>query len=174
MNTIERVLALRDAGEVRRLHTIRTIRTHTIAEHTYGAMCIGLELCRLNDQKPERVLITLLQHDVTELETGDVPAPVKRAEVVVKEAFDRLETSAAARMGLYPVAPLEELEEAIAKAADCLDLGFACLYERQLGNHSPRLELCFENILDYTRAQTWVAGVDELREQLVLEWSQLP
>jgi 5'-deoxynucleotidase YfbR-like HD superfamily hydrolase len=171
MDWRERIGFMRDAGEVTRLHTVNTIHRHTVAEHVYGAQVIALELCRLNLIEPGRVLLALLEHDAAEVETGDVPAPTKRANADIKTAFDLLEDGVAEMVG-FSAPVLTSKEQAILKAADWLDLAYRCLEERRLGNRNPRLQRTFLNIMDYTAAFD-VQGVSELRTELVSLWTEL-
>lgn len=167
---IKRIEFMREAGDVKRLHTVRTVRSHTVAVHTYGAMSIAFELCALNNVPVAPVLLALLVHDAPELETGDAPAPVKRANLAVRLAYNRMEADVVQEHNLFDP-DLDEISRAIVKAADCLDLGFAALEERLLGNRTPRVYRVLANILSYTTEQMHIKGVAELRAHLQEQWT---
>ncbi len=154
-----------------RLHTVNTIHRHTIAEHVYGAQAIAVELCRLNGEQPGPVLLALLHHDAAEVETGDVPAPVKRANEEVERIFEALEADAHTHNGVEHT-PLNPREHMIMKAADWFDLAFRCLEERRLGNRQPRLGRTFANVMGYAEAARYLLGTDELRSWLNQEWNR--
>ncbi len=172
---LRRLDFMREAGDVTRLHTVRTVRHHTVAVHTYGAICIAVELTQLNGLGRDdalRIFMSLLAHDAPELETGDVPAPVKRADPVVKQVYERLESDVIIDYALA-YEDLTGTARDIAKAADCLDLGWAAVEERSLGNFTPRVRRVLDNILKYTEAQLHIKGVPELRAYLATSWIAL-
>lgn len=173
---INRIEYLREAGDVKRCHVIRTVRHHSNATHTYGALCIALELCSVNDIGADlvrRVLVTLLVHDAPERDTGDMPADTKRASPELREAMQQLENRVIVDQRL-PDPRLDAKCEAIVKAADSIDLGFAMLEERRAGNLEPRVKRTFDNILRYTLDQAaLIEGVHELRAHLATSWIAL-
>lgn len=75
MKLNERVLATREAGAVGRCHTLPTIRSQDVAQHTYGVMCL---LYLLFPRLALSLLPFALFHDFPERWTGDIPSPVKR------------------------------------------------------------------------------------------------
>lgn len=175
---LRRLGLLYDAGQVTRLHTVPTQRRHTIAEHVYGSLLIATELVALNHLTAAEQVTTLdyatvvralLVHDAPELETGDVPAPVKRVSPTVDEELAKLEQLFYLRADLS-TPQLNELERDIVKASDTLDLGMTCLYERMLGNRHPTLDKVFRNVIEYTHGQLHVVGVREMREFLNERW----
>ncbi len=177
---LERLRTLYEAGEVKRLHTVPTLRPNTIAEHVYGTILIATELITLNRQLAardgtaidyERIVKALMVHDAPELATGDVPAPVKRAGVEISGALEVLEGAFYAKLGAPPPV-LNAWEQDIAKAADTLDLGYRCLIERSMGNRNRILELVMNNVLAYT-SRSRLEGVTTLRLWLARQWGEL-
>ncbi len=169
MTFVERLEVLYAAGEVKRLHTVPTLKSRTVAAHVYGAQCIAEELCALNTVPPGPVLHALLYHDAPEVETGDVPAPTKRASKEIDLALEAMEEKFCKATGIPVIAPrfFSVLEYDIVKAADYLDLGMICVQELMLGNRHQRIGLVLKNIIDYTRElEVKVLGVAQLRGYL--------
>ena len=72
----------RDAGDVTRFHTLRTIRQQSVAHHSWGVATLLLHVW---PEAPASVLRAALWHDVAEIETGDMPAPIKWANPELKK-----------------------------------------------------------------------------------------
>jgi 5'-deoxynucleotidase YfbR-like HD superfamily hydrolase len=169
---MDRVAILYRAGEVKRLHTVYTQHTHTIAEHVYGSQVLALELCRLNnldEASQGRVLQMLLLHDAPEVWTGDWPAPIKRTSPALKGLGEHLEREFYNKNDIY-LPNLNPTEEAIVKACDTLDLAMTCMRERLMGNRSSALAAVFNNCMSYITAQSWVHGVTALAKQITGAW----
>jgi 5'-deoxynucleotidase YfbR-like HD superfamily hydrolase len=170
---LKRMEALYEAGDLVRLHTVRTVEQHTIARHVYGSMVVAMELCELNGVAPGPVLQALLYHDAPEVDTGDIPAPVKRASPDMSALLDRMEEVFVAEHSL-PIPMLGDLEGFIVKTADTLDLVWTCLRERRLGNKTQRLSLMFIRALSYLEtARHEIKGVSSMCEHLSYEWEKL-
>lgn len=178
---ISRIADLYAAGDVKRLHTVPTLRHHSIGEHVYGTIVIASELTHLNRQRAakaamtlnyEHIIKSLLYHDAPELETGDVPAPVKRADKYLAEVYDKLDTAFFDKVGI--VLPLlNEAERDIVKAADVLDLGFRVVQERLLGNRGYALGRVHANVQNYCHEHGHVIGVRALAQRLDRTWEEL-
>jgi 5'-deoxynucleotidase len=178
---IARLRTLYDAGDVKRMHCIPTIRSHAIAEHVYGSLLIAVELINLNRTSAakevlnislERVMLALMVHDAPEVVTGDVPAPVKRKYPALREFYDSMDTEFYLKVDIQ-LPQLNKIENAIVRASDTLDLGMLCLREREMGNRHPYLHRVMKNVLDYAEEVSYIAGVTELREHLIEEWEKL-
>lgn len=168
---IERLETFYESGDVCRLHTVATVNEHTIASHVYGAQIVAVELC-MAAAMPDAVgpvLFTLLYHDAPEVDTGDVPAPVKRSSRDIDAALDIMEIAFYKEHGLV-MPMLTDTQRWIVKAADTLDLCFNALRERRLGNKSRRIAVVFRNAMRYLDELTHVAGVPELVLYLRKEW----
>lgn len=173
---ISRIESLYDAGEVKRLHTVPTLRPNTIAEHVYGSMVIATELIKLNRVSAarqslslsyEHVMSTLLVHDAPESVTGDVPAPLKRQLVALLQIdiYDELEQQYY-RERKIEVPDLNPVEADIVKAADTMDLGYRCLMEFMLGNRHPRMHAVIENVIRYMLEKKHLDGVLDMVDHL--------
>jgi len=105
------------AGQVTRYHAAPIDRKQTIAEHTFGVLAIIYEL----EPHPSPNLIkAAVFHDVAEIATGDIPAPVKKANLHIKKVFDELEDVALKDMGVT-MPDLTDHEQWLLKVADCLE-----------------------------------------------------
>ena len=78
---------LYEAGSVKRWHTVRTIQTQTLADHSWGVIMILLVITN-----PSQTLIrAAATHDLSEVITGDVPAPTKWAHPRLDDALQTVE-----------------------------------------------------------------------------------
>lgn len=130
MTHLEHAMLLREAGAVKRYHTVRTHRTQDLAAHTFGVMCL------LNQVMPDcrkEVLVAVLHHDLPELVTGDIPAPVKRASPTLDIALEDLERGTAPLY--YNTDHLTPLESAAIKWCDTFELVLFCMEELMMGNN---------------------------------------
>lgn len=118
----------------------------SIADHSFGVALVAMLLTdalRAEGQvvDGERVLRMALVHDAPEARTGDVPMPVKSAEV--ERALDEVDARLASELlpdELYSswreAEAAESLEARIVKAADKLQMMIkAHVYERQSRGH---------------------------------------
>lgn len=172
MNVFDRLTILYNAGDVQRLHTVRTIHSQTVAQHVYGSMAIAAELCRLNQVHPTArgaILLVLLYHDAPEVYTGDVPAPVKRESRELNHGLEMMEDRFYADTAIdLPTLTAKEYD--IVKASDTLDLMFKCVREAQLGNKDQHIEVVMNNVLRYIRDQCYLEGVLSITDFLEKEW----
>jgi 5'-deoxynucleotidase YfbR-like HD superfamily hydrolase len=166
---VARLETLYESGAVKRMHTVPTVCHHDIAGHVYGSLLIGVELCRYNEVPTQNVMLALLYHDAAEVDTGDIPAPVKRRSLSITEALEGMEEEFASEVGHHnPI--LIPFESDIIKAADTLDLMFKCVIERRMGNRHPRLTIVMHNVLKYIQAQQHVKGVGMIAMHLASQW----
>lgn len=127
--SLERLLHLRDASAVTRYHTARTLRMQSLAEHSYG---VALIILHLDPGATARLLAAALYHDLSEISTGDIPAPVKWDSRELTVVLSMLETRYARRMGLDM--DLGEAEAKMLKWADMFELVLWCREEWRMGN----------------------------------------
>jgi 5'-deoxynucleotidase YfbR-like HD superfamily hydrolase len=165
---------LRRAGLVRRLHTVPTLGGHTLNRHVYGAQILALALLeRCPRANRGAVLETLLLHDAPEVYTGDIPAPVKRAHPLILAALDNMERNWYSSYDIK-LPELTELEANIVRSCDILDLGWACVEEKRLGNRTREIELVYSNVREYMTAYQNIPGVDDIVAMLATEWECVP
>jgi 5'-deoxynucleotidase YfbR-like HD superfamily hydrolase len=123
--------ALVKAGRVKRWHTVDTVGTQTVADHTYGVLCTLLYITDGTASKD--LMLAALQHDIAEGMTGDAPHPFKLKH---REEFDYLEDAAMREINPNAtyMGTLTSEEKLLLKIADLLEMGIWATYELVLGN----------------------------------------
>jgi 5'-deoxynucleotidase YfbR-like HD superfamily hydrolase len=176
-----RLEELYDAGTVKRFHCHPAGVQQTIAEHVYGSLLVATELVGMNRKRAaeeglsislEKIYGALLIHDAPELETGDIPAPTKRASEQLRCAIAGMEANFYDRLQIK-VPDLNRVEEDIVHASDTLDLIFTTLRAREHGNRHPKLERILENAFDYLEELRHLAGIDEFAYYLSERWGKV-
>ena len=126
----------REAGYIRRFHTKRLICSQNIAEHCFGVANLCYALCA--PEKPSGELIeAALFHDMAELETGDIPAPVKWTNPDLKNILEDMEAEFNEYWGInWKLSPYEQLT---LKWADMLELLLKSIEEYIMGNKEAHL-----------------------------------
>lgn len=146
MQTFEQLLWVLRAGGVSRFHCHEVNKVQNIAEHSWQVAIIT------NYIAPGSFLATIMSallHDVGEFETGDVPAPVKRASPIIANMFDAMEINACREKGGLATYHLSSYEKTVIKAADSLSGMYYCYTERRKGNVN--LRDAFYRYVDYVR-----------------------
>lgn len=135
MSPLTEATLYRDAGAVKRYHVKRTLRQQSIAEHTFGMLMLVKQVTEGQGEyglQSRAVLYeAILHHDLPELFTGDVPAPIKRAHPELGPLMDSIEEDLAP---LYRPDNLSAEEQALLKWADRMELVLWCLEEFRMGN----------------------------------------
>lgn len=129
MKALVEATLYRDAGAVKRYHVKRTHRTQTIAEHTFCMLMLVKQVAPHMDKSA--LYPAILHHDLPELMTGDVPAPIKRVHPELGPLMDSIERDL---HPLYQEFNLTQEEAALLKWADRMELVLWCLEEFRLGN----------------------------------------
>ena len=80
---------LRNAGKVKRFHTVETIGQQTVAEHSFNVCLILLFIT--NGTASSELLKAALYHDLPELITGDIPATAKWKSEALSQALTEVE-----------------------------------------------------------------------------------
>jgi 5'-deoxynucleotidase len=132
---------------------MRSTQPENLQEHSFvtavlahALALIRREILDLPSADPARAAEAALFHDAAEIYTGDLPTPVKYFDPEIRTAYQRVETSACARLlSLLPSAlrehyrPLvtesgeDELMRTV-RAADKLAAYLKCLEELRAGN----------------------------------------
>ncbi|UOF78580.1 putative hydrolases of hd superfamily [Bacteriophage sp.] len=135
MKALVEATLYRDAGAVKRYHVKRTHRQQSIAEHTFGMLMLVKQVTEgigeYGMQARCQLYEAILHHDLPELMTGDVPAPIKRVHPELGPLMDSIEQD------LYPLYrdyTLTGEEAALLKWADRMELVLWCLEEFKMGN----------------------------------------
>lgn len=119
----------RDAGAVKRFHTMRTIGDQTVAEHSFNVCML---LYRLLDSPSAELIKAALYHDLPEVITGDIPATMKWRQPQLNMMLQVVESTIVEENGW--VVELSEEERTILKYVDMLELMLYCRDQHMLGN----------------------------------------
>ena len=132
---LQAVLHQRDAAAVKRFHVKRTLRQQTVGEHTFGVLMLLRMVLPGGANGDDLILfmVATMHHDLPELVTGDIPAPVKRRAPALAAELDKLERTAE---DLYVDIRLDPAEKTMLKWADTMELVLWCMEERDLGNRN--------------------------------------
>lgn len=128
MKPLVKAELFRDAAAVKRYHAKRVLREQSVGAHSFNMMLLVQQVmpnCR------KEVLLAVMHHDLPELVTGDIPAPIKRAHPMLGPLMDEIEQDLAP---LYHDFKLFEDEAAVVKWADRMELVLWCLEEYRMGN----------------------------------------
>lgn len=120
---------LRMAAAITRYHTARTLRHQSVGEHSFGVAQLVLYLA---PNASQRLLSAALTHDLAELVTGDIPAPVKWDNPTMGAILTDLESKFNEKHGLRYQLSDEEL--LLLKWCDMAELVLWCIEELEMGN----------------------------------------
>jgi 5'-deoxynucleotidase YfbR-like HD superfamily hydrolase len=169
---MKRIYVLLRAGHVTRMHAVQTLKQHTIAEHVYGMQVWALELCKVNEVTPGKVLEAIVYHDAPECDIGDMPANIKKNNRKIELEMERLEQDFFLTNGIG-IPTMSIIELAIVNAADRLDLAQLCLEEYFLGNSGKMISIIFDRACEYALASDPLPlGVSNMVAELRKEWCQ--
>jgi 5'-deoxynucleotidase YfbR-like HD superfamily hydrolase len=107
------------------------LKEDTVAQHSFGVAWFCYLLS--NGLPSANLLMAALSHDLAEQDTGDIPAPAKRA-LGIKQQFDTYEDTIMGNAGFHKFA-LTPGEVRTVKMADCMDGAMRCIMELKMGNH---------------------------------------
>lgn len=123
-------------AEVKRYHTVTTLREETVGHHSHGVALLCLLLC---PSAGADLLKAALLHDLAEQVTGDIPSPAKR-EYGIGDQVDELELRLLSDAGLkFP--HLTAYDKRVLKLADIAHGALFCVRELELGNRRMRVVL---------------------------------
>lgn len=141
---MNKIQALREAGQVRRCHTLPHHGCYDVAQHSWNAL--GL-LFYLHPSPSRALIFALLFHDAAERFCGDQPAQVGWARPELRKMQKAFEASVLQKMGLdFPLDPDELLW---LDALDKLELLLWCHDQEALGNRN--VENCRKLLLNWFR-----------------------
>lgn len=129
---VTQVLAVREAAEVQRCHTKRTIAPYTNGHHTYNALALLLLL--YPGDPPMRLVRALMWHDSGERWAGDVNSVVTRRYPALRTAVKEAELDARDRFGLLDEPGMSPDDERWLHGVDLLEFYLWALQEVWLGN----------------------------------------
>jgi len=121
---------LYNAGAVKRYHTMRVHEHQSLAAHSWGIAMILAAIC---DEPPSgELLLAALTHDLAEIETGDVPAPMKWNDQDLSDSLYDAGTKFDREHGI--VFDLSDQEYQLLQWADTFELILFCAAEINMGN----------------------------------------
>lgn len=151
-----KLAAMRAGAAVSRCHTIPLTRSYTVGQHTNGMLQILFllhEECNL--ENVDMLYRAILLHDLPEVITGDIPAPVKkRIDNEEPSTLPLLERNYLRSIGQFDRwdEGLNPAQVALVKAIDSLELmAFAFEEVAHFGNRSvlPMLMRAQENLIGH-------------------------
>ena len=120
--------ALVKGGRVKRWHTVDTVNTQNVADHTYGVIATLWYITGGDVSK--QLMLAALQHDMPEHVTGDAPHPHK---LVCPDEYNQIENVALRTLPSIGV-ELTPDEQELLKIADLLEMGVWSTHELSMGN----------------------------------------
>lgn len=162
---VEKVLAARRAGRVRRFHTTRTVCSENVAEHTFNMLNLAMILCCGNISHD--LMKAILLHDQGEYVVGDIPSPVKKSAMSIDQAFllEKMEAAAINFIHQQGMPELTEWEHKLLKLMDNLDGYIKAAEEIKLGN--TELSPVYEVYRQYLQIQLKDLGAGYAYERAV-------
>ena len=144
---MQQLLNIRLAGAISRYHTARTLRTQSVGEHSWG---VAQLMVYLSPNVSAQALTGALHHDLSELATGDVPAPVKWENAELKDLLVAVERKFDKMHGLAQ--DLTRQEYHLLKWCDMMELVLWCMEEVELGNRTifPIIERGLDYLINLT------------------------
>lgn len=128
------ITEFRRGNNVKRFHTTRRIQGETVGHHSANVCAI---LLRLYPNISRDLLVAALVHDLPEQVTGDIPAPAKWGDLILRDCLYDAETEFINDNDI-PDPELTPQELSMLKIADMTDLVLSCLEEINMGNKHAR------------------------------------
>ena len=130
----ERVKFLREAAEVERCHTTRHIGEYSVGKHSFNMLAM---LRLLWPEAPISLVWAILEHDLPERLTGDIPSPSIHAGLIEAQAMWEMEEAILRELfGVQFFVGIEGEELKWLKGLDLLELYLYGLDQIMLGNQN--------------------------------------
>jgi hypothetical protein len=129
---LEKIKFVREASAVSRCHTFPHIGEYPVGLHTFNMLAM---LRLLHPSAPIVLIWAILEHDVPERLTGDIPSPTKWFQIVDSGHLSKAE--AAINTGIFGVSAEHTLDlenMKWLKSLDLLELFMWCKDQEMLGN----------------------------------------
>jgi 5'-deoxynucleotidase YfbR-like HD superfamily hydrolase len=131
MNSLQKLLAIREAGHVERCHTMMKVRPYNLAAHLWGTAVLVRQLW----PGDYRLMEVALLHDVPERFTGDLPSTAL-TWLGIGEQLKRCEREITSRLQIPCEHDLDEESWRRLRCADNLELLFWVYEEEAMGNRT--------------------------------------
>lgn len=173
--TSRKIKFLREAAVIRRCHTIPVLNgdQYVVGLHSFNMLAM---LRILWPEAPVRLLWAILEHDVPERLTGDIPAPVKWFKIVSKDSLAQAEHDILVDvLGSDTMIALSTDEQKWLAALDIFELALFCRDQMMLGNRN--LEVMLGRIHNFVRKSASLFAprvLDAYWESFGDDWSMMP
>jgi hypothetical protein len=133
-NDIQKVKFAREGAAVKRCHTLPIVGEYQVGSHSFNM----LSLLRILHPAPSIHLIwAILEHDIPERLTGDIPAPSKETGIVKRDILAFIEQDINQEIfGFSAENSLDDEEIMWLKGLDILELFLFCKDQKMLGNRN--------------------------------------
>ena len=159
-NKFAKLQKIRNGGNIKRYHTIPTIREQTNAAHSWGVAVLFDQLW--GKQATATGIKASLYHDCAEYLTGDLPAPIKKSSKEVTKVIKQLEDDFNAELDI--AIDINKEDQVKVKFCDCLEGALFCLEELEMGNKM--IIDVFGRYMEYLREQ-----INEHKQLKEVEWT---
>lgn len=169
--TIDRIKAAREAGQVNRAHVVPYIGSYNNAQHSYGVAT----LIYLLWPNKTHLLPHALFHDVPERWTGDVPAQVLRTNPALRQMYVQMELciTRAAQFPFEHTLPPEDWW--ILKSADRIELWLWTYEQERMGNKEIMgIRAALEKVFEDTWNDMPVEAQNLIQHVTHRGWTRLP
>lgn len=178
---MDQLTFIRKGGITKRYHTVPTLHTQNVGEHSFQVAMLVYWLASSNMPGVRvELLMAALTHDLAEHKMGDLPAPAKRSlpayEVEggarsFRTVWGELEQEHARHVGLDFEDQLTDHELSLLKLADAADGCLHCAHERALGNK--HITEVYANFREYVREFAGMSSnADTLIDFIDMEWEK--
>ena len=151
-----RLDAARKGGNTWRFHNWTLIRPESVAQHTFNMLQTAMVL--LDGQLSRGLMLAIMNHDLGEAATGDIPAPVKKMlSVGTLDALRQMEDAYVGYIHQAFGVSLTDYEQSVLKFCDTLDCLMKCREEAMLGNRTlgQVARACRRYVEDMNVAEHW-------------------
>jgi len=170
LTNVERVLAAREAGNVRRCHTIPHQGEYTVGKHSFDALSL---LFILHPNPSVSLIRALLWHDCGERWTGDIPSPAKHKSERFHDELDALELGTIQEWEFYEgFEGMEDDDYIWLHAIDRLEFWLWCQDQEAFGNRQVTKSKLFTEKMMERDAHMWPKPCLEFYAEF--EWNRLP
>jgi len=152
-------------GTIKRYHTLETIGEQSVGAHSWG---VAMILQYLDPTVSKTAILKALTHDIAELYTGDIPAPVKWDNPALVKALKAIEIDYEKRLNINYSRKLLPKEAILFKQADMFELLFFCMRQRKMGNTN--MNTVFSNGVEYLANQDLNKRGSNLLGKLIEEY----
>ena len=173
MNMALRYKLMREGSQVKRLHALTIRNEYLVGQHSFNMLCL---LRLLWPEASSRLIWAILEHDLPERWTGDMPAPAKWYGVMDKERTREMDAEYARfTYGEESVHQLSILETKWLVGLDMLEFYCFCRDELMHGNLTILGKMkAVEELIPNKRAHYPPRVIDMFYEIKRSEWETFP